>query len=101
MSTGNSDAAIVRRLIDSESGEWSADEAKVILKLRFSSYDNERMHQLLEKAQAGTLSSDEDREIDRYRHLGNLITVLWASARRAIRNADQRAVSSTDNSEGA
>jgi hypothetical protein len=84
----NSDAAIVSRLIDPESGEWSADEAKVILKLRFSSYDNERMRDLLEKAKSGTLSSIEESEIESYRHLGNLLSLLWAKARLAIQQAE-------------
>jgi hypothetical protein len=46
--------------------------------------DRERMLELAERSEAGTLTADEEREFDGYLHVGNLLTVMQSRARRAL-----------------
>jgi hypothetical protein len=39
------------------------------------------MQDLADKSQAGTLTEDEERELDSYLHIGNLLAVMQSKAR--------------------
>ena len=49
------------------------------------------MNELSELAQEGTLTSEEQSELDSYLHVGNLIAIMQSRERRALRRsgADQ------------
>ena len=81
------DAAIVGRLIKPDHGDFSPDTAREILSLQFDGDDKDRMHQLSLKAQQGTLTSDEQAEIESYRRVGYLLGVLWSKARLSLKRA--------------
>ena len=58
--------------------------ARALLKLRFSPQDQQRMGDLSSKARAGTLTSEEQADIDTYERLGCLLDILHSQARRAL-----------------
>jgi len=66
-------------------GDLSPTTARALLRLKFSPQDEQRMQQLAAAAGAGTLTSQEEREIDTYEQLGCLLDILHSQARRAIK----------------
>ncbi len=65
-------------------GELSATQARALLKLTFSPRDHDRMRELSAKARAGTLTAQEQVDIDAYERLGCLLDILHSKARRAL-----------------
>jgi hypothetical protein len=59
--------------------------ARAILKLQFSSIDKDRMRKLSAKARAGTLTADEDREIEQYERVACTLDILHSKARRVLK----------------
>lgn len=91
MPTPNSGFTILNRLIRPERGDFSATTARAILKIQFEQADHDRMRVLSQKANAGTLTSDEQEELDDYERVGYLIDLLHSKARRALKkNANGR-----------
>jgi hypothetical protein len=87
----STDAAIFGRLIKPDRGDFSPEAAREILSLQFDQDDKERMQQLSLKAQDGTLTHDEQAEIDSYRRAGYLLGVLWSKARLSLKRAGSNA----------
>ncbi len=81
------DAAVLGRLIKPDQGDFSPETAREILSLRFDDGDKARMNQLSLKAQEGTLTSDEQAEVDSYRRAGYMLGVLWSKARLSLKRA--------------
>lgn len=65
-------------------GELTLVQARALLKLRFSTEDRQRMRQLSAKARGGTLTFQEEAEINTYEQLGCLLDVFHSKARRAL-----------------
>ena len=82
----SSEAAILDRVIRPEAGGWPRPAAEAILGVNFAPKDRERMHLLLEKAQAGDLSPAEAEEAEHYRHIGRLLELLKSRARKSLRD---------------
>ena len=61
--------------------------ARELLSLKFDESDQERMNELSRKAQDGTLTLQEQTEIDSYRRAGYLLGVLWSKARLSLKRA--------------
>ena len=73
------EAAIWAR-VTHPNGELTPAVARAILQLEFSSNDQERMHELSQKAQEGTLTPEEQVEIDNFERVGNMsLIVHWCS----------------------
>ena len=85
--TTSNDASIVGRLIKPDRGEFSPETARELLSLRFDDDDKARMHQLSLKAQDGSLTPDEQGEMESYRRVGYLLGVLWSKARLSLKRA--------------
>ena len=66
----SSEAAILDRVFQPESGDWPKAAAEAILSIAFDQTDRERMTGLLEKAKAGELSAEEADTLENYRHVG-------------------------------
>lgn len=66
-------------------GELSPAAARALLKFHFSSEDQERMHELSAKARAGTLTPQEQLQMDTYERLGCVLDILHSQARRALK----------------
>jgi hypothetical protein len=61
--------------------------AGYVLRLGFADMDRGRMGDLSEKAQTGTLTSDERAELEAYCHAAAFLSVLQSKARIALRTA--------------
>ena len=64
--TGTSEGAIFSRVVEPGKGTLSAAAARAILDFAFSQGDQDRMRDLSAKAREGTLSSDEQAELDKH-----------------------------------
>ncbi|MGC1723192.1 MAG: hypothetical protein WA746_29790 [Isosphaeraceae bacterium] len=81
------DAAVFGRLVKPDHSDLSPEAAREILSLQFDDSDVQRMNQLSLKAQEGTLTPDEQAEIESYRRAGYLLGVLWSKARLSLQRA--------------
>lgn len=81
--TLNKEADVLSRLEVSLSPEGARD----LLKIEFSSQDRERMRELLEKANQGTRTPDEEREATDFERLGHVFSMLKSVARRTLKHA--------------
>ena len=88
----NTEAAILARLIQIEQQELSRGAAEYLLSIRFGDRDTARMNELSELARQGKLTGEDQAELDSYMHVGNLLAVMQSKGRRALqREADNRA----------
>lgn len=81
----SSEAALWGRLFDPTSPELSTDLARYILTLRFPQPDIDRMHELAEKARAGTLTLEEHIELENYERVGHVLSLMKSKARKALK----------------
>ena len=79
------EAAILTRIAGPDEPAFSAAATKGILTLGFSPADKDRMHTLAAKAREGTLTSDEQAEVEAYSRIGSLLGILKSKARRALK----------------
>jgi hypothetical protein len=84
--TPNTEAAILSRLIQSRE-EMTAEVAEYLLSINFEAPDVERMNFLAERASAGALSIDEEKELDSYLHVGSLLSIMQSRARRRLKSS--------------
>lgn len=77
-------AAIWERVVAFQ-GKLSPTAARALLRLQFSEQDQVRMHELSAKARAGTLTAEEDTELDTFERLGCLLDILHSKARQALK----------------
>jgi hypothetical protein len=80
------EAAILTRIAGPDEPALSAAAAKGILTLGFSVADKDRMHTLAAKAREGTLTADEQTEVEAYSRVGSLLGILKSKARRALKH---------------
>jgi hypothetical protein len=59
------------------------------LRLGFSDEQQQRMLSLADKGNRGTLSQDEQAELDRFRRVGNFLALMHAKARLSLRHGGQ------------
>jgi len=85
ISNPNTEAAILARLIQIGQDELPPGAAEHLLSISFSDRDMARMNELSELAREGTLSSQDQAELDSYIHVANLLAVMQAKGRRALR----------------
>jgi hypothetical protein len=65
-------------------GDLSPTDARALLKLHFPPPDVARMQALSARARAGTLTGQEEAELDAYKRLDCLVDMLHSRARRAL-----------------
>jgi hypothetical protein len=82
--------AIWKRVIQFE-GPLSTAAARALLKMRFSDRDHALMNDLAAKARAGTLSAEEQIDIDTFERLGSLLDIVHSKARQALKRKPKRA----------
>jgi hypothetical protein len=68
-------------------GELSRRVARAILGLSFSESDVSRMHELSAKARAGTLTPEEDLQMDSFERAGSVLSTLKSRARQALKRS--------------
>jgi hypothetical protein len=59
--------------------------ARAILGLSFPKNDTSRMHELSAKARAGTLTPEEDAEMDDFERVGSILSTLKSKARQVLK----------------
>ncbi|HEV3260274.1 MAG TPA: hypothetical protein VG013_25695 [Gemmataceae bacterium] len=79
-----SEVAILSRIIEPDKPVFPPDIARLILQWEFPPADRQHMHELLEKAKAGTLTANEQAEADSYERVGHIISLLKAKARGSL-----------------
>jgi hypothetical protein len=82
--TTTSEAAIFSRVLEPEKPMFNPDAARSILALDFSQADRERLNALAIKARAGTLTADENEELENYLRVGDLVAIMQSKARRSL-----------------
>ncbi|HEX4949877.1 MAG TPA: hypothetical protein VFZ34_24640 [Blastocatellia bacterium] len=82
-----SETALWGRLLDPVGEKLSPDAARYLLNLKFPASDVRRMQELAEKAQEGTLTLDEQIELDNYERVGHVLSVMKSKARKSLQNA--------------
>jgi hypothetical protein len=65
--------------------------ANAILRLSFRKGDLARMHELSAKARAGTLTPEEDAEMDTFERVGSILSTLKSKARQVIKRTGRGA----------
>jgi hypothetical protein len=81
----NNEAAILQRVLEPDRPTLSVAAARSILAIEFSPADKARMRELAAKARAGSLTADEQAEIDAYGRVGSLLAILKSKARRSLK----------------
>ncbi len=87
----NTEAEILSRIIAPGKPVLPVHTAEVILALEFPEEDRDRMDQLAEKAREGTLTHEEQLEIDAYERVGSFLSLLQSKARISLKKAHQEA----------
>jgi hypothetical protein len=80
----NTEAAILARIIQADEQELTPDAARYLLSMRLPPRDEDRVNELSAKARAGSLSQAETQELDSYLHIGFLLGIMQAKARRLV-----------------
>jgi len=81
----NTQVAILSRAIAPDANGLSTEAAQSILNMRLTEPDRARMSELGAKARAGTLTAQEEKELDNYVHVADLLTLLHAKARQSLK----------------
>ncbi len=79
--------AIWERVFVPDPGEVTPEQARYLLSVRFSEPDLERINSLSAKASNGTLGAAERLELERYVHVGHLLSILKAKIRGKVGSA--------------
>ena len=72
--TAQQEASIFERLL------VSPESAQAVLSLRFPSSDEQRMRELMEKNNLGTITPDEQAEMEAFRQIGSFLAIVQATA---------------------
>ncbi len=87
MLVSENEAAILKRVIQPDSGDMPPEAARALLSFRFSESDHARMTELSEKASEGTLCGAEEEELDGYINVSHFIAFVQSKARISLKNA--------------
>lgn len=84
-------AEILSRVIDPAVATFSPEGARDILKLDLSGSDKAQINELMAKARADSLTAAEERKLNAYLFIGQMLDLLHSKARLAVRNSDDAA----------
>jgi hypothetical protein len=88
--TSEPGAAVWQRLVEFRA-ELSPTAARALLKFGFSERDHSRMRELSTNARQGTLSPQEQAELDEFERLACLLDILHSKARQALKKKPKKA----------
>ena len=80
-----SQSAIFERIIEPQRGNFSPEHARYILSLDFPSDQHARYSELSAKAQAGTLTEQEQSDLDDFLNANALLMILQSKARVSLK----------------
>ncbi|HKD07543.1 MAG TPA: hypothetical protein VKB79_16695 [Bryobacteraceae bacterium] len=84
--TQNTEAAILTRVIETDTSEITPDVAHYLLAMQLPEADRDRVDELSAKARRGALTEAETVEFDSYLHVGSLLGVMQSRARKLLSN---------------
>ena len=77
--------SVLDRLLDPLSRCFTTESAKALAELQADPVAQSRIEELAEKCNEGQITTEERREYETYVHVGNLIGILQAKARRYLK----------------
>jgi len=77
--------AIWERVFVPDPRRITADQARYLLEVRFSQADLGRINELSTRADDGTIAPEEKIELERYLHVGHLLSSLKAKIRGSLK----------------
>jgi uncharacterized protein YnzC (UPF0291/DUF896 family) len=80
-SVADPELAIWERVFVPDPRRITPDQARYLLGARFSQADLDRINELSAKADEGSLEPEEKTELERYVHVGHLLSILKAKIR--------------------
>jgi len=80
----NTEATILSRLLDLRAANLTPAAAEFLVTIQFPEEDVARMNDLSGLAQEGTLTADQQAELDSYIHVSNLLALMQSRARRLL-----------------
>ena len=80
------EAAIWESLIHTGGKLRRRDVACSILDMAFSPQERDRMHDLVQRQQAGALSTEAESELDHYNRVATLLSILKSKARKLLKH---------------
>ncbi|HSG72930.1 MAG TPA: hypothetical protein VLA12_21130 [Planctomycetaceae bacterium] len=83
------DTAILSRALGSGNLELSPEAARFILTIELSTADQTELKRLSELAKEGTLSSEEDADLENYLHAGRVLELFKSKARIALKQTPE------------
>lgn len=89
ISSPNTEAAILARVIEVGERDLSRSAAEYLLSVRFGEHDVSRMNELSELARQGKLTPQQQAELDSYIHVSNLLAVMQSKGRSALKGFAQ------------
>jgi lipid A disaccharide synthetase len=87
MTLSTFETAILTRVVLPDAATLTPIIAESVLSMEFTDADRCRMNELSSKVQEGTLSSDEQTELDSYERVGHFLSLLKSKARRSLQRA--------------
>jgi hypothetical protein len=87
--SARSPVAIWERVLIPDDDPLSPAEARYFLRLKFCAEDIALMKSLTAKAKQGTLTPEEDEELENYIRVGHLIGILQSRARQILKDSDR------------
>jgi DNA-binding FadR family transcriptional regulator len=85
--TDTRETKLLTRMLAPEARVLPQELAHRIIAMRFPPADVARMNELAAKAQQGTLTADEQADIEFYDRMGDFVNILQAEARLSLKNA--------------
>jgi len=86
LASGSLAAGIWDRVINANDDALSPDEARAVLRWKFTASDRRRVDDLSEKARAGQLTIAEEHELDEYLAIESALIRLKSKARHTLQS---------------
>ena len=80
----NTQSAILDRALAIQATPMTPEAARFLLSIQLDPFDEQRANELAAKARDGSLTTDEQMEIDEYRRAGRIIEMLKLRAKSAL-----------------
>ena len=87
LASGTSDVDILSRAFEADEGTLSDPAARWLLAIHFAQADQDRMTYLSEKAREGTLTAEEQVQIDNHERAGHVLSLLKLRARQSLQRS--------------
>ena len=82
--------AIWERVFVPDPRRITVEQARYLLDARFSKRDLDRINELSAKADDGSLLAEEKTELERYIHVGHLLSILKAKVRGTLKKTSEK-----------